>query len=205
MKMKTCATVLLTTAMLTAAAPASAAPVTFILSDNSQVYGGQTLEDLDGLDTMTLSRGGITAILTGGNADGVNVSLNATSLSFGINSTGLGDDTARLDGDEGDEFITLSFSTAVFFKSFTVSSLGTDDKGSFTFSNGASGVDFTTLGTYPTGDVRLNPGETATIAHVAGNGFTFDSFTVQAVPTPSAGVLALLGLGGLQITRRRRA
>ena len=45
-------------------------------------------------------------------------------------------------------------------------------------------------------------GQSIVLAHVAGNGFSFDSFTVSGVPEPSAFIMLLIGVG---IVARYRA
>lgn len=209
---------LVTAATLTAAAPASAGPVTFDLVPATNTFGGVPLSDLDDSSKMSLTKDGITAELKAFNDSppeaGVSAVLNATSEAFGVQSFSTSptddDDLSRIDNDEGIESIQISFDIPVYFKKLTVSRADLDPSasGAFSFSNNAPTIPFTisdpaTKEVY-TNSVRLNPNQFATITHTDGEGFSLDSFTVQAVPTPSAGVLALLGLGGLGITRRRR-
>ncbi|MEM6458227.1 MAG: PEP-CTERM sorting domain-containing protein [Planctomycetota bacterium] len=187
--------------------PASDAAVIFDLRDEVFNYGGGTLEDLDGGTGLSLTKGGVTANLTAIVTSPSTTVFNQTGGGFGLNSdddtTGTSDATSQLDGDEGAESISISFTTAVFFDSVSVSSFGSGDAGSIAFTGPvASPVAIDSTGSTDAGSVQIDPGDSVTIAYVSGNGFSFDSFTVTIVPEPAS--LALLALGGMLVTGRCR-
>ena len=122
--------------------------------------------------------------------------LNQTASSFGVNNTaGSLDETSLLDGGENPEFIDISFDQTVLITGITLSS----------YSNGSDTADFS-IHTFSPNDLPaqfaatdiynfstnnlLNIGETATIRWLTGNGFSFDSITVETtavlVPEPSS-------------------
>lgn len=196
--------------VLAGAAQVDAAPVVFDLRDVSFDYGGGTIEDLDGSSTITLTKGGITAVLNGGATTGSTTVFNQTSSGFGLNSndgvTGTSDVTNQLDDGEGQESVAISFLSPVFFEAVSVSSFGGDDAGLVTFlkTSGNSTVGISATGSTGTAGVQIDLGELVLVQYTAteGNGFSFDSFTVTAVPEPSS--LAPLAIAGLLIARRRR-
>ncbi|MBI1178651.1 VPDSG-CTERM sorting domain-containing protein [bacterium] len=194
------------TSILTVVCSASAVPVQFDLRDTSA-----TSE----IESGTIVRSGITATLTP-LVDGGSGSLNQTSSGFGINAVGGGDDTDAIDGDEGAETIAIRFDVDVIWQQFTVSSFGSSDEGRVTIGAfspvaiGASGSQV--FGT----NNELVAGNQVLVSYVAGNGFSFDSFTVEpwirsgttdsnSVPDGGA-TIALLGLSfaGFSLLNRHR-
>ena len=147
--------------------------------------------------------------------DGSTGIINAAASGFGVNA-GNGfidgnpnDATAELDGDQGEESFSITFSgpvsatlTEVAISGLVGSDAGTIDIGGVqnALSNGTSTV-------IPTHTELVD--NTLTIAFTggtsgAGNGFSVDSLTfhVKAIPEPSS--LALLSLASLGFLRRRR-
>jgi hypothetical protein len=163
-----------------------------------------SIETKDEALSFMHSVGGITATLTA--VVGVGGDLNQASSEFGINATGSGDDTSQLDGDNGDEAVDITFNVPVFFTQVEVSLFGSNDLGRVTIAT-ESPVDITTTGATDFLANNFVPlGQTVTVAYVAGtigNGFSFDSFTVVAVPEPTtAALLAASALSVGMIWRR---
>jgi hypothetical protein len=132
--------------------------------------------------------------------------LNSTATAFGINSPTAADDASYFDTNNGQEALWVSFDRAVTIKSITVSSFtaGNVETGAYQVANGGL-VNFTAGGTY-TVNAALSQGSFFKIIAVdegGGNGWSLNSFTVEAVPEPAAA--ALLGLGGVMAWMLRRA
>ena len=134
--------------------------------------------ELEGAISGSISVGGITATLTANS--GI---LNQSSLGFGVNATGSGDDAARLDGDVVAETITLTFNIDVLLDQIQLSVLSPDEEGSLTIAGstpvslgdmggGADEYDFNSNNTVLTTESIL-------LSWVSGNGFSFDDFTVS--------------------------
>jgi len=144
------------------------------------------------------------AYLTGGYSSGSQ--LNSTASEFGINAAGGGDATSLFDTINGQEALWVSFDRAVTIKSITVSSFtpGNVETGAYQVADGSL-VNFTAGGTY-TVDAALSQGsffKTIAVDMGGGNGWSLNSFTVEAVPEPAT--FGLLGLGGLMVWQIRRA
>ena len=185
-----------------------AMPITFDLRDSS-------IEAIDEVNSFSLTLSGITATLsalpsTWVDNTGVtrNLLLNRTSRGFGVNVDGVantkGCSTEDSDGiDDGCivEGIKVDFTQAYILESFRVSSFGSTDEGVIDFFEpGLTDISVTSTGTTAAGQTTSS----FTLWWVAGNGFSFDSFTVSAVPEPT--VIALFGLGlfSLWLVRRKR-
>ena len=164
------------------------------------------------IESGSITRDGITATLTAiveGNA-GV---LNQTSTGFGVNADGGGDESARLDGDEGAESISISFDVDVTWTGLLLSL--------FSAGEGA-GVSLPAILNTPLADTGSSGdvysfaadnvvlvGESVVLSWVSGNGFSFDSFEVEPyeAPTgstgnntvPDGGLSALLLVAGLSM------
>jgi hypothetical protein len=65
-------------------------------------------------------------------------------------------------------------------------------------------IDVLSTGTHSLGNTFLGAGDVWSIAFVAGNGFSFDSFTVT-VPEPGTLILLCAALGACGLIRGRRA
>lgn len=131
--------------------------------------------------------------------------LNSTVSEFGINAAGSGDDTALFDTNNGQEALWVSFNRAVTIKSITVSSFtgGNVETGAYQVADGSL-VNFTASGIY-TVDSILSQGSYFKVIAVnegGGNGWSLNSFTVEAVPEPAT--IAILSFGGLAACLLRR-
>jgi len=132
--------------------------------------------------------------------------LNSTASEFGINAAGSGDAASLFDTINGQEALWVSFNHAVTIKSLTVSSFtgGNVETGAYQVANGNL-IKVTSGGTY-TVETTLNQGVFFKITALntgGGNGWSLNSFTVEAVPEPAT--ITMLGLGGLAVCVIRRA
>ncbi|MDB6150722.1 MAG: hypothetical protein JWQ44_2170 [Chthoniobacter sp.] len=186
------------------ALPVSGLAITFNLRDV-----GAELE----IESGTITRGGVTATLLPSVVGSSGV-LNQTAGGFGINGAGA-DVTNLLDGTAGAESISLSFNTNVLFSGLTLSS----------FSAGESALlkigAFPTLTLTDTGNTpdtfvfntnnSVIAGQTVVLTFGSGNGFSFDSFTIEpvasaAVPETSPGIIGMACLlGVIGFAHRRRS
>lgn len=188
---------------------ATAAPITFDLRGAAvDALAGPLAVDVN---SFSLTIDGLTATLAaqpasfGGNA----LVLNQTASAFGVNVEGTTCGAGAEDSDELDngcvgESIDVLFSQGVFLNSLRVSSFGTTDRGTVTM--GASSYLIAATGLHNLGNVFLAAGTPMNVAYTAGNGYSFDNFTVTAVPEPAS--LFLLGSGIVAVAakakRRRR-
>lgn len=154
---------------------------------------------LDDLVSGSVTNGGVIATLTA--SEGV---LNRTADGFGINGPGA-DDTNELNLNQ---YIDLVFDQAVHFRSINVSSWGTGSAGevrlgpSFVSQGDISGTGDTAFDFRVEKDFVVRVYATGETSET--NGFSFDGFTVEAVPEPVAmGFIALSGLGMLIVKRFR--
>ena len=133
--------------------------------------------ELEGSLSSSVSAGGITATLTANS--GV---LNQSSIGFGVNAAGGGDDAARLDGDVLAETITLTFNIDVLLDQLQLSVLSDDEEGSLSIAGG-SPISLVNTGSgddeynFNTNNAVLTT-QSVLLAWVSGNGFSFDDFTV---------------------------
>lgn len=142
--------------------------------------------------------------LNGGYSSGSQ--LNSTLSEFGINAAGSGDAASLFDTINGKEALWVSFDHAVVIKTITVSSFtaGNVETGAYQVAEGSL-ICFTANGTY-TVDTTLNQGSFFKVTAVdvgGGNGWSLNSFTVEAVPEPAT--IVMLGFGGLAACIIRRA
>jgi hypothetical protein len=179
--------------------PAAAATISFdLLNQTDTYYDEGSIESLDGSSSFSITRAGLTATIS------ANIGiLNQTGSAFGINAPLTGDATDQIDGDNGDEVVSVTFNQDIKLTLFEFHAIGSSDSGIITLPLGGTfAVDSVVDGL----STLILAGQSISIAHVTGNGFSFDSVTVETVPIPAAAWLfgsALLGLAG--IARRKKA
>jgi hypothetical protein len=173
-----------------------------------QLAGNPAVEAVDEAPSFSLTVGGITATLS------ANIGLlNTTGVSgFGVNAPGGLDESSQIDADQGIESVSILFNTSVRLDQIVLS----------LFTGGATG-DLATLvvdgfpaqtltPTAPALDVynfssnnTVPVGQSIVLTYQAGNGFSFDSFTVSAsaVPEPPTAFLLTVALFGMYRFGRR--
>ncbi len=172
-----------------------------------QLAGSAAVEAVDEASSFSLTVDGITATLT------ANIGiLNTTAASgFGVNAPGTGDETSLIDNLLGLESVSIIFNVPVRLDQIVLSLF-----------TGATTGDLALLTIDGFGAITLNPtapaldvynfisnntvpvGQSINLAYQAGNGFSFDSFSVTVIPEPASLALAFIGLAGLVWSRRRR-
>jgi hypothetical protein len=166
------------------------------------------IEDIDEVASFTLFdlSSGIAATLTANS--GV---LNRTASAFGINAEGTGDDTDTIDGVLVAEHVTIVFNQAVTFDALQLS-LYTPSAGDLAaLKIGSNPVvhpvpQTSAIDTYSfTTANYVGPGETVVLGWVEANGFSFDNFTVSAVPEPGTLALLCVAAVGYGLCRRRKS
>jgi hypothetical protein len=180
---------------------ANAAPITFDLRNPA-------IELIDEVNSFSLTMDGLTATLTaqppsfGGDA----LLLNQTAAAFGVNvdntTCGGQEDSDELDNGCVGESIDVVFSVDVLLNSLQVSSFGAADLGTVTMGGPIYVIGAT--GLHNLGNVYLPAGTPMNVAYTAGNGFSFDRFTVTAIPEPASLLLFGSGLAGIAVRRRRK-
>ena len=172
------------------------------------------IEAIDEVNSFSLTAGGLTATLTAEPPtfdDGLLrlLVLNVVTASFGVNVVGTtcggAEESGLLDGGCTAEAVAIVFDQDVLLNSLKVSSFGTSDEGLVTM--GATTLDILSTGVHALGDTFLAAGTPWSLAFVAGNGFSFDSFTATPVPEPMSLLLlasGLAGLGGIAWRRHRK-
>jgi len=181
---------------------AAHAQTVFVFEGSGSTIGAGLSGELTGSFTVS----GIEITATASEAN-----FNATGSGFGINQAASGDDTDGFDftnGTDNSEGFTLSFDQAVYLNSFSVSSFGSSDE--VTITDSANSVaTITSTGSTSLGNYLLGSGSTLNVSTTAGtygNGWSFDSITVTAVPELRAyALIASLVCLTAVMTRRRRA
>jgi hypothetical protein len=177
-----------------------------------QLKGDASVELVDEASSFPLTFGGITATLT------ANIGvLNTTMSGFGINHPTTGDPTDHIDGMFAVETVSIVFNLPVRLDQIVLSdftggttgdlaSLTIDGFGLLTLNPTAPALDVYNFSSNNT----LPAGQSIHLAWQAGNGFSFDSFSVT-VPEPAsglllcAGLLLVLGVRNRSQARNRRA
>lgn len=147
--------------------------------------------------------------------DGSTGEINATNSNFGVNAENgviggnQNDAAAELDGDQGEESFSITFSGPVSatLTEVSIGGLGTDDTGILDIGGVQTAIASGTSTEIPVHTELV--GNTLTIAFTAGtsgagNGFSVDSLTFNIVSVPEPSSLALLSLVGLGFAGRRR-
>jgi hypothetical protein len=169
------------------------------------------IENIDEVNSFSLTEDdGLTATLTAlpstfNEPPLRDLFLNRTASSFGINvvntTCGGMEEPSQLDGGCTGESVQIVFDRDVILRNLAVSIFGSLDEGRIDIT-GAPSIDITSTGLQSLGDIFLAAGDPFSVVYVAGNGFSFDNFTVDRAPEP--GVLVLLGLGFSGVIAFRR-
>ena len=147
--------------------------------------------------------------------DGSTGIINASNSNFGVNAANgaIGgnpnDAASELDGDQGEESFSITFSGPVSatLTEVSIGGLGTDDTGILDIGGVQTDIASGTSTEIPVHTELV--GNTLTIAFTAGtigagNGFSVDSLTFNIVSVPEPSSLALLSPVGLGFAGRRR-
>lgn len=169
-------TTLFATAFLitTSAIPLHALPVTFDLRDTTA-----TTE----IESGIITRSGLTATLTP-HVSGTNGVLNQTAGGFGINADGS-DASSEIDDAQGAEWISITFDKDVYLTGLKLSDFSTTEHALLEI---GSYSPLSLTGLAPADDVytfnsnnSLLVGQSLLVKFSDGNGFSFDSFTVDPI------------------------
>jgi hypothetical protein len=195
---------LLTAAAISCFAFSASADTTFTFDDSSTTIGAALSGQSSG--SFTVNDIEITATAS-------TDTFNATGSGFAINQTAGGDDTDGFDfteteGDGIAEGFTLSFDQDVYLVDFSVSSWSTSGGDEVSIMDGTTLVaTITSTGSTSLGDYLLSESSELTVMTTAGtygNGWSFDSITVSAVPEASTFALisGFCALGFVMLRRR---
>jgi hypothetical protein len=204
-----------TFAVLVAAALATPAP-----ADTLYDLRDPSIDNIDGVSSFTLTVNGISATLTAlvnGQTNAATV-LNRTASGFGVNAVGSGDLTDQIDNANGIESVRLVFDQDVYFTQLVLAFYSTStqvppgDIANLGLPQGAlqPAAMTSAIDTYNfSSNNFIAAGQAVDLAYVQGNGFSFNSFSVNsAVPLPTAALSGVTFLGAMaagRFVRRRRA
>jgi hypothetical protein len=172
-----------------------------------QLAGSAEVETKDEAPSFSLTIDGITATLTANIGD-----LNTTLVSgFGVNAPGTGDETSQIDNILGTESVSIVFNAPVRLDQIVLSLFTAPPTGDLATLTIDSFAPITLNPTAPALDVynfasnnTVPVGQSIILAYQAGNGFSFDSFSVTAIPEPASGLLLLIGLAAARVVRFRQ-
>ncbi len=168
------------------------------------------IENVDEVNSFSLTEDGLTATLTAlpstfNEPPLRDLFLNRTASSFGINvvntTCGGMEESSQIDGGCTGESVQIVFDRDVILRNLSVSIFGSLDEGRIDIT-GEPSIDITSTGLQSLGDIFLAAGDPFSVVYVAGNGFSFDNFTVDLVPEP--GLALLLAMGFVGCLRRSR-
>lgn len=168
-----------------------------------QLAGSATVEAVDEASSFSLTVDGIVATLT------ANIGvLNTTAVSgFGVNAPGSGDQSSQIDNAEGTESVSIVFNVPVKLDQILLSLFTGGATGDLATLKIAGFPSQTLIPTAPALDVydftnnNIVPvGQSIVLTYQAGNGFSFDSFSVS-IAEPASGLLLLFGLAAFRLRR----
>jgi hypothetical protein len=191
--------------LLVLAASSVRADSTFTLTGNNTAVEGAA-------PTVTVN--GITATLTSIIDNVPSGVLNSTTENFGVNAPPSTDESNRLDGAAGIEAVNITFTQPVLLTQLVLSSYSSGESATLTLPDSSPDIApliaATDIYNFASQN-RVDVGESMRLTYAAGNGFSFDRFTVapapEVVPLPAAvwgGMTLLGGIGSWRLARGRR-
>ena len=181
-------------------APALSA-VTYDFTGKGGLFDGETSVDVPLTDSVTGLSTTMTVEASGG-------TLNSNSGDFGVNAPGSGDTTDVI---EDGEAIDLTFDSDIELNSIDFGGIGSDLADGATLTIGTFTIDlFTNVSGFngntdvytPATHIAITAGTPINL-QVASSTADFDLETIDISVVPEPGSVALLGLGGLLMLRRR--
>ena len=169
---------------------------------NDLVTSNPTYDVLEGGNGLTLT--------LGGTADDPDAEFNGTASAFGINTTGGGDDSDRIE-DEFGETISFTFNQDIGLHEVDLENITNDEIITVTIGGDTFSIDnANTSGgdVFDFGDFAVSAGTAISFAVSSetnvSNGFGFQGIVVHVDAVPEPGSLAIVGLGSLFFLGRRR-
>jgi hypothetical protein len=179
------------------------------------------VETLDEVNSFDYTVNGVTATLTALpqtylDTDGVlrNLLLNRTNSGFGVDVEGVinsggcvNEDSDAIDAGCVREAVLVELDTNAILLSIAVSSFGAQDQGTLAFENPAlTDISIVTTGTTLANELVGGPGNRFQVIQFfdVGDGFSFDSFTINTVPEPETLALLAFGLAGIGYQMHRK-